>query len=135
MTPVPLFLMRGQVYRVHFEADDPGREGMIQKYFLCLQEGSIVHNRQQFVGVLLTTCKDNNKPRTYPWTVYVSPAESGTEFGVLVNCSQIHAVPKSDIIEPAYRLDNATMEKVNRALQFGIGTIKVEDIKKKQSSE
>jgi hypothetical protein len=56
--------------------------------------------------------------------------ESRTEFGVIIECSQIYTVPKADVIEHAYSLSAETMTKVDQALQFGIGIVNVEDLKK-----
>jgi mRNA-degrading endonuclease toxin of MazEF toxin-antitoxin module len=135
MSPVPLIFVRGSIYRIRFESDDHKRAPIIEKYCLCLQQGSIIHNRSFFVGALLTTCKDNSKPRTFQWSVYISPSESRTEFGVLVDCSQLYTIPKADVIKFEYSLDPETMEKVDQALQFGIGVLRVEDLKKLHPSE
>jgi mRNA-degrading endonuclease toxin of MazEF toxin-antitoxin module len=123
------FFLRGAVFVIKFEPDDPDRSGVIKKYVLCLQEGRIVQNRDRFTGVLLTTCKDNSEPKKYAWNIYISPSESKTKFGALIDCSQIHTIPQEDIIEYAYKLEDETMKKVNRALQFGIGAMKIEDLK------
>lgn len=77
----------------------------------------------------MTTCKNNDKPRVYPWSVYVSPSESHTEFGIITECSQIYTVPKVDVIEYAYNLSPDTMRKVDQALQFGIGVVNVDGSK------
>jgi len=129
--PSPPFLRRGAVVVISFPSDDPARSEFIDKYALCLQEGKILVNRPTFTAVLLTTCKDNNPPRIYAWNVYVSPAESRTQFGCVIDCGQIHTIPKADIKSYAYFLESATMEKVNTALQFGTGILRVEDLKKK----
>lgn len=134
MSPTPLLFVRGSVYLIKFPSDDPTRNPIIEKFCLCLLQGSIIHNRPFFTGVLLTTCKNNDKPRLYPWSVYLSPAESRTEFGVLIDCSQIHTIPKVDTIEYRYALNPSTLEKVDQALQFGIGVVNVEDIKKPKTS-
>ena len=97
MTLTPLLFLRGRVYRIKFSSDDPRRPATIDKYCLCLQQGSIIQNRHFFVGVLLTTCKNKDTPRMYPWTVYVPPAESLTELGILIDCSQIYTIPTSDV--------------------------------------
>jgi len=130
MSPTPLLFVRGNVYLINFDSDDPARNPIIEKFCLCLQQGSIIHNRPFFVGVLLTTCKTSNSPRLFPWTVYVPPAESRTEFGVIIECSQIYTVPKPDVIQYAYNLSVDTMAKVDQALQFGIGVVNVEDLKR-----
>lgn len=82
----------------------------------------------------MTTCKNNDKPRVYPWSVYVSPSESHTEFGIITECSQIYTVPKVDVIEYAYNLSPDTMRKVDQALQFGIGVVNVDELKKLRPS-
>lgn len=130
MSPTPLLFIRGSVYLIKFPSDDPARSPIIDKYCLCLQQGSIIHNRSFFVGVLLTTCKNNDKPRTYAWSVYLSPSDSQTDLGVLIECSQIYTVPKSDVIKYAYAIPPDTMTKVDHALQFGIGVVNVDDLKK-----
>lgn len=135
MAPTPLLFLRGRVYRIKFSSDDPTRPNTIEKYCLCLQQGSIIQNRHFFVGVLLTTCKNNDKPRMYQWKVYVSPTESLTEFGVLIDCSQIYTIPTADVIDSAYGLEVGTMEKVNQALQFGIGVVSVEELKRLRPNE
>lgn len=134
MSPPVLLYIRGAVYKIRFESDDPTRSPFITKYALCLQQGRILQNRHSFVGVLLTTCKDSNKPRLFPWTVYISPAESKTEFGTLINCGEIHTFPKEDVIEFAYALEADSMIKVNEALQFGIGTLDIETLKKQREN-
>lgn len=130
MAPTQLLFLRGRVYRIKFPSDDPTRSDIITKYCLCLQQGSIIHNRHFFVGVLLTTCKNKDKPRMYQWSVYLSPAESHTELGVLIDCSQIYTIPTADVLDSSYGLDAGTMAKVDQALQFGIGVVSVEDLKK-----
>ena len=130
MSPTPLLFIRGSVYRIKFAGDDPTRTPIIEKYCLCLQQGSIIHHRHFFVGVVLTTCKNTDKPRLYPWSVYVSPSESRAQFGVLIECSQVYTIPKADVIEHAYNISADTMAKVNQALQFGVGIVNVEDLKK-----
>jgi len=134
MVPQPLFYMRGWVYLVKFPSDEsPGQ--LINKYALCLQEGRLLQNRTSFVGVLLPTCKTNEPPRVPPWKVYVSPAESRTEFGVLVDCGQMYTFPMGDVIDTAYTATSDTMEKVNQGLLFGVGILKVEDLKRKQDKK
>ena len=129
---VPLLIFkRGCVFTINFPPDDPQRQGLIKKFVLCLQEGKIVQNRDRFVGVLLTTCKDTSEPRTYPWSVFISPTESKTKYGVLIDCSQIHTIPRNDILGVEYELDRATMGKVDTALQFGIGTLNIEKLKQR----
>ena len=130
MSPTPLLFVRGSVYLIKFASDDPARNPIIEKFCLCLQQGSIIHNRPFFVGVILTTCKNNSTPRLFPWTVYVAPAESRTDFGAIIECSQIYTVPKADVVKYAYNLSADTMRKVDQALQFGIGVVNVEDLKR-----
>jgi hypothetical protein len=133
LTAPPLFVFRGYVYKILFEPDDPLRQGqgLIPKYALCLQEGAITNNKQ-FTGVLLTTCKDNNEPRLFKWNVYVSPNESGTKFGAIINCSKIYTFTFADIMErdTAYRLLSETMDKVDERIMFGVGLLKLEDLKR-----
>jgi mRNA-degrading endonuclease toxin of MazEF toxin-antitoxin module len=129
MVPQPLFYLRGTVYRVKFPSDEkPGQ--LIDKFALCLQEGRILQNRVGFVGILLTTCKNNDAPRVPAWKVYISPGESRTEFGVLADCGQIYTVPISDVLDTAYTLSPETMKKIDHALQFGVGILRVEDFKR-----
>lgn len=130
MSPTPLLFVRGSIYRINFPSDDPKRDPIIEKYCLCLQQGSIINHRPSFLGVLATTCKNNDKPRIYPWSVYVSPTVSKTDFGTLIDLCQLYTILKSDVLGYAYALDSQTMEKVNQALQFGIGVLNVEDLKK-----
>lgn len=129
MAAQPLFYLRGTVYVIKFPSDEnPGQ--IINKYLLCLQGGRILKDRRSFVGVLLTTCKTNEAPRVPPWTMYVSPAESHTEYGVIVDCGQVYTIPMADVVDTAYALCTETMQKVDRALMFGVGILKVEDFKK-----
>jgi len=131
MAEPPLIYLRGAVYRIRFPSDDtPGT--MITKYALCLQEGRILQNRHSFVGVLLTTCKTNDPPRIPAWKVYVSPVESSTEFGAIVDCGQVYTFPMIDVFEYQYTLQPDTIGKVNEAIAYGVGLIKVEDIKIKR---
>ncbi len=134
MVAQPLFYQRGSVYVVKFPSDQyPGE--LINKYALSLQEGEILKNRRTFVGILLTTCKSNEPPRIRPWNVYVSPAESHTEFGVIVDCGQVYTFRMADVIDYAYTLEAGTMEKVDRALAYGVGFVRVEDLKKKRDEK
>lgn len=130
MSPSPLLYVRGSVYRINFPSDDPKRNTIIEKLCLCLQQGSIINHRPSILGALTTTCKNNDKPRTYPWNVYVSPAESHTDYGVLIDLSQLYTIAKSEVLEYVYALDPSTMDKVNQALQFGTGVLNVEDLKR-----
>ena len=129
MAAQPLFHLRGTVYVIKFPSDEsPGQ--IINKYVICLQGGRILKDRRSFVGALLTTCKTNDAPRVPPWKVYVSPAESQTEYGAVVDCGQVYTIPMADVLDTAYGLSTETMQKVDRALMYGVGILKVEDIRK-----
>ena len=131
MAEPPLLYLRGAVCRVKFPSDEHP-ETHIDKYALCLQEGRILQNRRSFVGVLLTTCKDNNQPRVPAWKVFVSPTESHTDYGVFVDCGLIFTFPMADVLDYQYTLQPDTMRKVDEALAYGVGFLKVEDLKKEQ---
>ena len=103
---------------------------------MCLQQGSIVEKRRRFVGILTTSCKDNNPPKEFPWTVYISPAESRSTFGVIANCGEIHTFLTKDVISgPKYSLSPETMEKIDKALQFGVGWLNIEELRKQQRGQ
>jgi hypothetical protein len=128
--PPPLFYVRGAVYLVKFVGFEKQEE--ILKFSVCLQQGDIVEKRRRFVGILTTSCKDNSQPKLFPWTVYISPDESKSHFGVIANCGEIHTFLTSEVVDgPKYYICEETMKKIDDALQFGVGWSNVEDLKKK----
>ena len=131
---IPLFYLRGSVYLVKYIGfKNPDEE--ILKFAVCLQQGSIVEKRRRFVGILTTSCKDNSQPKEFPWTVYISPAESHAEFGVIANCGEIHTFLTKDVVDgPKYTLSPDTMQKIDKALQFGVGWLNIEELKKQQQT-
>ena len=131
---MPLFYYRGAVYLVNFlRYEAPRKE--VPKYAVCLQQGKIVTSRDTFTAVIMNSCKDNKEPRLPPWSVYVSPGDSQTEFGAVVNCSEIHTIPKDDIIDQAYTLPANILERIDRALAFGIGLSTIEQIEERMRKQ
>ncbi len=47
----------------------------------------------------------------------------------------MYTFPMGDVIDTAYTLTSDTMEKVNQGLLFGVGILKVEDLKRKQDKK
>lgn len=132
---VPLFYLRGSVYLIKFIGfADPSKE--INKFAICLQQGSIVEKRRRFVGIITTSCKDINAPKELPWNVYITPTESHSDFGVIANCAELFTILTSDVISgPKYSLSQETMQKIDEALQFGVGWLNLEELKKKQQQD
>ncbi len=131
----PLFYLRGSVYLVKFAAFDDSERNQIKKYAICPQQGDIVQKRKRFVGILTTSCKDNSEPKLLPWSVYISPEESKSEFGVIANCSELHTFLWREVIDgPMYHLSEETMQKIDRKLQFGVGWLNMEELKKQQQN-
>jgi len=61
---MPLFYYRGGVYLVRFLGFESPRTEM-QKYAVCLQQGTLVEKRQTFAAVIMNSCKNNRQPRLY----------------------------------------------------------------------
>lgn len=130
--PPPLFYLRGTVYLVKFASFENAQQ-IINKYAICLQQGDIVQKRSRFVGILTTSCKDSNPPRMLPWSVFLSPEESKSKFGVIANCGEIHTFLFKDVIDgPMYHLSEEKMKEIDHKLQFGTGWLNLEDLRKLQ---
>lgn len=123
VSQVPRF-SRGNVFRVKFHPPDKPDE-TIPKYVVNLQEGKIVAQTLDFVGVVLTTQRADC---LYPWEVFVSEEECGFPGGVKVKCHQIHTIPKEDILDFAYKLSDVTMEEIDQKLLLGVGIVKLEEL-------
>ena len=122
---MPLFYLRGAVYRVKFRRfEEPRTE--VTKYLVCLQQGKLVERRDTFTAVVMNSCKDNKTPALFPWSVYASPADTQTEYGAIINCSEIHTIPKGDVLDLAYTLPSEIITKIDRALAWGIGIVSIE---------
>ncbi len=127
---MPLFYARGSAYLVNFyRCEKPRLE--TPKYVVCLQQGKIVTNRDTFTAVAMNTCKDNNPPPQFPWSIYVPPTVCKTEFGAIVNCSEIHTILKEEVIEYAYTLPDEIIKKVDRGLMYAIGLATLEELQQR----
>lgn len=125
--PTPRAFLRGCVYLVEFHP--PNQPGVtLQKYFVCLQEGRLFERATEFVGVRITSLKENEARRKYPTHVFLSPEESNTDYGAKVICEWIHTLPKQDVIDYAYTLSDATMREINERLLIALGMVSLEDI-------
>jgi mRNA-degrading endonuclease toxin of MazEF toxin-antitoxin module len=128
---MPLFFARGCVYRVRFTP--PGQPtGALEKYFVCLQEGRLFHRADDFVGVRITSLRENEARKPYPTDVYLTPQESHTQFGANVVCAWIHTIPKKDVIEYAYQLTNATMQEIDERLLIALVMVSYEEVEAAQ---
>lgn len=117
-------LKRGDVYIAKFNPPDDPKQ-VIDKYVVVLQEGMIVENSATVVCVNLTT---RHLDDVYPWDVLIDPGESRSVAGAKVICSQLHSIPKDNLMNYKYSLRPETMNAVNQGLLLGTGIFKYESI-------
>ncbi len=115
-------LIRGGVYLVNFRPQD--HNARFRKFILCLQEGEMVRNTNWFVGIALTT---RRLEKHHPADVRISKEENATNRDAKAICSQIHTIPKRNIIELKYVLSQSTMDEIDQKLLFGIGLVPLEN--------
>lgn len=131
---MPLFFARGSVYRVRFTP--PGQPtGALEKYFVCLQEGRLFDRADDFVGVRITSLRENEARKAYPTDVFLTREESHTQFGAKVVCAWIHTIPKKDVIGYAYQLTNATMREIDERLLIALGMVSYEEVEPAQDND
>jgi len=131
---MPLFFIRGGVYLVRFTPPgEPSR--ILEKYFVCLQEGKLFERAPDFVGVRMTTFKEGQKRKLFPTDVFLTPEESHTEFGAKVICAWLHTIPKDNVIDYAYSLTEATMREIEERLIIALCMEKYEGIEAEQEEE
>ncbi len=128
---MPLFFARGSVYKVRFiPPGEPTR--ILEKYFVCLQEGRLFERATEFVGVRITSLKEDERRKRYPTHVFLTPKESHAKFGAKVICEWIHTIPKDNVIEYAYTLTEATMREIEERLLIALGMERYEAVEQEQ---
>lgn len=128
---MPLFWVRGGVYKVRFTPPgEPSR--VLEKYFVCLQEGRLFQRATEFVGVRITTLREQERRKAYPTHVFLTPEESHTQFGAKVICEWIHTIPKANVIDYAYSLTEATMQEIEERLLIALCMEKYEEVEAEQ---
>lgn len=131
---MPLFFRRGAVYLVRFTPPgEPSR--VLEKYFVCLQEGRLFERAPDFVGVRITTLREHETRKAYPTHVFLTPEESHTQFGAKVICEWIHTIPKADVIDYAYSLTEATMREIEERLLIALCMEKYEGVEAEQGEQ
>jgi mRNA-degrading endonuclease toxin of MazEF toxin-antitoxin module len=129
--PNPILWKRGAVYRFEFRPpSEPNR--VLEKYVVCLQEGKLFEQAEDFVGVLITSLKEHERRKKYPTDVFLTPEESHTEFGAKVICAWIHTIPKSSVTDYAYSLTEATMREIEDRLIIALCMERYEEIEAEQ---
>lgn len=124
---MPIFFRRGGVYKVRFTPpNEPSR--VLEKYFVCLQEGRLFQPATEFVGVRITTLRERERRRKYPTHVFLTPEESQTQFGAKVICEWIHTIAKDNVIDYAYSLTEATMRDIDDRLIIALCMEKYEEV-------
>ncbi len=118
-------LMRGHVYLVEADADDPDLKGQtITKYFVILQGQAFFRKKIRVSGVLATS---NTAARDKPWNVYVPVGK--VDFwhkDTVISCGDVYSYLVEEQVRqklgrPVGALPNEVMAEVDLALAISLG--------------
>lgn len=115
---LPKPLIRRHVWRIRFKAWETRKT--IEKFAVLLQGGEYFRRYESVCVVLLTTSVRKKKR---PTDVLIPPEEHSAGKDVWASCGQVWTIPVDDLIDSAYVLSPATMEKIDVALTFGLGMV------------
>jgi hypothetical protein len=114
---------RGEIVNIELEdPDDPSAKGPIRKYVVVLQGGAYWDASSRLLAALITS---QPQTRLWPHLVVIEPYESRLRERSYIDCGDVHRLRRS-VLEAGntvHTLGPDVMERVNRALVVGVGTI------------
>jgi mRNA interferase MazF len=110
---------RGEIYFVNLNPVQ-GREQVGNRQVLVLSL-DVINNLPLVITVVVGT-KGDNISRDYPTNIRVPPLESGLPMETVFLCFQIRSLdPKRFPINPAGRLSDDVMKKIEDAVRYSLG--------------
>lgn len=113
---------RGEVWLVSF---DPTLGAEIKKARPALVLQNDVANRASPITIVAAITSRFDEGRLYPTEVRLFPPEGGLTAESVVLSNQLRSVHRRRLVKRLGRVKPGTLEDVERALQIGLGLIKV----------
>lgn len=113
---------RGDVFLVDF---DPSMGSEIQKIRPALILQNNIANKHSPLTIVAAISSYQEGENLYPVEVHIEKNNTGLIKDSIVILNQIRTVDKQRLIKKLGSIENATMDKVDIALQLSLGIIKV----------
>ena len=112
---------RGEVYLVTF---DPTVGSEIQRTRPALIIQNDIANRHSPITIVAAITSQFEEP-LYPTEVLITPPEGGLTTASVALLNQIRSIDRRRLVRRLGRVTEATMERVNRAMQLSLGLIQL----------
>ena len=112
---------RGEVYLVTF---DPTVGSEIQRTRPALIIQNDIANRHSPITIVAAITSQFEEP-LYPTEVLITPPEGGLTTASVALLNQIRSIDCRRLVRRLGRVTEATMERVNRAMQLSLGLIQL----------
>jgi len=112
---------RGEVYLVTF---DPTVGSEIQRTRPALIIQNDIANRHSPITIVAAITSQFEEP-LYPTEVLITPPEGGLTTTSVALLNQIRSIDRRRLVRRLGRVTEATMERVNRAMQLSLGLIQL----------
>jgi len=122
-------IARGEIYWVEFDPVKGSEQGGLRPALIVQNDIGNRYSPTTVVAAITRTVP----PKPYPFVVTIEPSERGLPDRSVINCSQVATIHSSgpasrlrpphgeSILRPVGRLDNATMQRVAKALRYNLG--------------
>jgi len=112
---------RGEVYLVTF---DPTVGSEIQRTRPALIIQNDIANRHSPITIVAAITSQFEEP-LYPTEVLITPPEGGLTTASVALLNQLRSIDRRRLVRRLGRVTEATMERVNRAMQLSLGLIQL----------
>ena len=112
---------RGEIYLVNF---DPTTGAEIRKIRPALVLQNNIANQYSPITIVAALTSQTEKT-LYPTDALITGPESGMRKNSLILLNQIRSIDKERLIKRLGKLEEQTMERVNRAIELSLGLIEL----------
>jgi mRNA interferase MazF len=121
---VPGKVTRGTVVVINLDPPPPGQTPVgheISKLRPCVVIQNDIGNKNSSVVIVAALGDAERFSRPLPVWVLVKKGEGGTDKACYVLCNQVHSVDEKRFVKILGKLDDKTMEDVDKALKISLG--------------